>query len=73
MSFKKYFAGVAALSLTATPIAAAAADAPVREAPPVVEANELGGESSWVLGALAVIVALAAIILIADDDDPVSV
>jgi hypothetical protein len=69
MTFRKLAAAAAALSLTATPIAAQAATQ--RTAAPAEEGSEMG--STWILALLAFAAIIAGIIIAVDgSDDPVS-
>jgi len=71
--FKKAAISLAALSVIASPVAASAASS-VRAASMASGANELEGNSSWIIGLIGLLAGVAAIIVIADDDEdaPVS-
>ncbi len=75
MSISKIFAGAAALTLAAAPIAVSAEEAISRDAAAVTGESELGGDLPWYVGPLIIAAGLAAIIIIAveDDEPPVSV
>jgi len=69
---KKAAISLAATSLVAAPVAASAAQS-VRAASPVKGQNELEGETSWIVLALAAVGIIAAIVLLTDgDDEPTS-
>ncbi|UVI40450.1 hypothetical protein [Qipengyuania spongiae] len=68
MNSRRLVLPMAALTLVATPLGAQIAS---REAAPVEGANRIGGESSLVFIAGIAVVA-AAIVLLSEDDDPVS-
>ncbi len=69
---KKVAISLAATSLVAAPVAASAAQS-VRAASPVEGQNELEGETSWIVLALAAVGIIAAIVLLTDgDDEPTS-
>jgi hypothetical protein len=65
-----------AASIAITPIAASAAPAidGARALSATSDTNELGGNSSWLIGLIGLLAGVAAIIVIASDDDdaPVS-
>lgn len=76
--FRKFAAATAALALVSSPVLAVQSPVEIqREAAPVSDTNELGGnplagESTlyFLLGIAAVV---AAIVLLSEDDDPISV
>lgn len=59
---------LATLSVVAAPVAASAASG-IRATSPLGEASELEGDSSWIIGLIGLLAGIAAIIVIADDDD----
>lgn len=63
-----------AVSMAATPIAASAASGSARAVSTANDANELEGNSSWLIGLLGLAAGIAAIVIISsnDDDAPVS-
>lgn len=75
-NFRKAAIGLAAMSIIASPIAASAATGieNARATSNVSGANELGGGSGWIIGLVGLLAGVAAIIIIANDDDdaPVS-
>jgi len=74
--FRKAAIGLAAISIIASPIAASAATGlqNARATSNVNGANDLGGGSGWIIGLVGLLAGVAAIIIIANDDDdaPVS-
>lgn len=74
--FRKAVIGLAAMSIIASPIAASAATGVgnARATSSVSGANDLGGGSGWIIGLVGLLAGVAAIIIIANDDDdaPVS-
>ncbi|WP_295325626.1 hypothetical protein [uncultured Sphingopyxis sp.] len=58
----------------AAPVAASAASSAPRAASVAAGANELEGNSSWIIGLVGLLVGVGAIILVADNDEdsPVS-
>jgi len=72
--FKKTALSFAALSVVAAPVAASAASSASRAASATTGANELEGNSSWIIGLVGLLVGVGAIILVADNDEdsPVS-
>lgn len=71
---KKTAISFAALSIVAAPVAASAASTAPRAASVAAGANELEGNSSWIIGLVGLLVGVGAIILVADNDEdsPVS-
>ncbi len=74
--FRNVAIGLAAMSIIASPVAASAATGlqNARATSSVRGANELGGGSGWIIGLVGLLAGVAAIIIIASDDDdaPVS-
>lgn len=74
--FRNAAIGLAALSTIASPIAASAATGvgDARATSNMAGANDLGGGSSWIIGLVGLLAGVAAIVIIAKDDDdaPVS-
>lgn len=72
--WKKTAISFAALSVVAAPVAASAASSAPRAASVAADANELEGNSSWIIGLVGLLVGVGAIILVAnnDEDSPVS-
>lgn len=74
--FSKAVVGFAAISMVAAPIAASAVTSvgDARATSSVNGANDLGGGSGWIIGLVGLLAGVAAIIIIAKDDDdaPVS-
>jgi len=74
--FRKAVIGLAAASMMVAPVAASAANSleGARASSSVSEANNLGGRSGWIIGLVGLLAGVAAIIIIANDDDdaPVS-
>ena len=72
--WKKTAISFAALSVVAAPVAASAASSAPRAASVAADANELEGNSSWIIGLVGLLVGVGAIILVADNDEdsPVS-
>lgn len=71
--FKKAAISLAALSVVAAPVAASAANG-ARATSMASGANELEGNSSWIIGLVGLLAGITAIVLIAEDDEdsPVS-
>ena len=72
--WKKTAISFAAMSVVAAPVAASAASSAPRAASVAAGANELEGNSSWIIGLVGLLVGVGAIILVADNDEdsPVS-
>ena len=74
--FRNMIIGLAAASMIAAPVAASAANSleGARASSRVSEANNLGGRSGWIVGLVGLLAGVAAIVIIANDDDdaPVS-
>lgn len=70
---KKAAISLAALSVVAAPVAASAASG-ARAASATSGASELEGNSSWIIGLVGLLAGVAAIIIVAenDEDSPVS-
>src|SRR3546814_1105691 len=66
--FKKTALSFAALSVVAAPVAASAASSASRAASATTGANELEGNSSWIIGIVGLLVGVGANILGADNE-----